>query len=572
MTGKQFENAIIQQGQPLTIVGETITDKVDLSSNIIATGVVIENCVFEDVVFFEKIDLNCGVEFKNCVFKKTFSINDCYATNYDHHFNFYNSHLEFSNTTIEGLYFNGVNQLQRGIGIKENTNINILQVRTVICSMGSFSINDSTINRQLDISQAKIQNDISIRGTTVINAKIRFENNEVGSYVFTDATFNKDINIWAGKANSLTFNDGIFNDDLSITGVPISGYLTVIGTEFKKSIVFKLWDETNQKQGKLTKIYISSGKFGEQFIINGNNYEIEDLVIDTSKQLEGALYFNSTNIVKAKISGDNYNSNIVFNHSNFNELIFDFFYNYSTLSIISAKSFGENSSLTMAHSNLGKTHLFNVFLNTFDKISIYNSVLTEIITANVKWFEDNRLNPEISVSQHTFEQRKEIYRQLKFALEKQGNRISSLRFKALEMKTFKQETFIKVKWYKRIFSVDRFVLWLGQTNDFGLNWFKPVLLAVGFSLFFHFLIIVGISDELSYSFNFSCQSLETTWKTYRENLSSLPQLMNPTHLLSRIYPNNPNLTFNVHLLDYLLKLILAFFIFQTVSAFRKYVK
>ena len=296
------------------------------------------------------------------------------------------------------------------------------------------------------------------------------------------------------------------------------------------------------------------------------------MVINTSKQLEGALYFNSTNIVKAKISGDNYNSNIVFNHSNFNELIFDFFYNYSTLSIISAKSFGENSSLTMAHSNLGKTHLFNVFLNTFDKISIYNSVLTEIITANVKWFEDNRLNPEISVSQHTFEQRKEIYRQLKFALEKQGNRISSLRFKALEMKTFKQETFIKVKWYKRIFSVDRFVLWLGQTNNFGLNWFKPVLLAIGFSLFFHFLIIVGISDELSYSFNFSCQSLETTWKTYRENLSSLPQLMNPTHLLSRIYPNNTNLTFDVHLLDYLLKLILAFFIFQTVSAFRKYVK
>ncbi len=572
MTGNQFENAIIQQGQPLRIVGETITDKVDLQNNIVATGVVIENCVFEEVVFFEQIDLNCGVEFKNCVFKKTFSINTCSATNYDHHFNFHNSHLEFSNTTIEGLYFNGNNQIQRGIRIKENSTINTLQVRTVICSMGSFSINDSTVNKLFDISQAKIQNDVSIRGTSVINAKIRFENIEVGSFVFTDATFNKDIHIWAGKVTRLTFNDGIFNDDLSITGVPVSDSLTVKGTEFKKSIVFKLWDETNQKQGKLTKIYISSGKFGEQFIINGNNYEIDDLVIDTSKQLEGALYFNSTNITKAKILGDNYNSNIVFNRSNFNELVFDSFYNYSTLSIISAKSFGKNSSLTIAHSNLGKTHLFNVFLNTFDKVSIYNSVLTEIITANVKWFDDNRLNPEISVSQHTFEQRKEIYRQLKFALEKQGNRISSLRFKALEMKTYKQETFINVEWYKRIFNVDRFVLWVGQSNDFGLNWFKPVLFAIGFSLLFHFLIIVGISDELTYSPNLSFQSLEKTWNIYKENLSSLPQLMNPTHSLSRVYPNNTNLNFNVHLLDYLLKLILAFFIFQTVSAFRKYVK
>jgi len=571
MTGNQFENAIIQLGQPLRIVDQTITDKVDLKTNITATGVVIENCTFEEVVIFEKINLNCGIKFINCVFKKQFAINDCIAQNHNFEFNFDNYHLEFSKTIIEGLYFNGENQIQRGIRIKENSTINTLQIRTVFSTMGSFVINDSTVNNLFDISQAKIKNDISIRGNSLINAKIRFENIEAGSLVFTDATFNKDIHIWAGKINNLTFNDGIFNDNLTITGVPISDYLTIIGTVFKKSIVFKLWDKTNKKQGKLTKIYISSGKFGEQFIVNGNDYDINDLVIDTSKQLEGALYFNYSNIVKTKIAGDNYNSNIVFNHCNFNELIFDFFYNYSTLSIISAKSFGENSSLTIAHSNLGKSHLFNAFLNTFNKINIYNSVLTELITANVKWFDDNKLNPEISISNHTFEQRKEIYRQLKYALEKQGDRISSLRFKALEMKTYKQESFIKVKWHKRIFNIDRFVLWVGQTNDFGLNWLKPVLLAIGFSLFFHFLIIVGVSDELTYTPNLSCQSVETTWNIYKENLSILPQLMNPTHLLSRIYPNNPNLSFTVHLLDYLLKLIIAFFIFQTVSAFRKYV-
>ncbi len=572
MTGNQFENAIIQPGKPLRIVDKTISDKVDLHKDILATGVVIENCVFEDVVVFKKIDLNCGVEFKNCIFKKTFSINHCTATNYDVQFNLENSHLGFSNTTIEGLYFNGVNQIQRGIRIKENSTINVLLVRTVICSMGSLEISDCTINKQFFISQAIIKNDISIRGNSLINTKIRFENIEASSLVFTDATFNKDIHICAGKVNSLTFNDGIYHDDLSITGVPISDYLTIIGSEFKKSIVFNLLDKTNKKQGKLTKIYLSSSKFGEQFIVNGNNDEINDLVIDASKQLEGALYFNSADIIKAKISGDNYNSNIVFNHCNFNELIFDFFYNYSTLSIISAKSFYEDSSLTIAHSNLGKCHLFNVFLNTFDKIRIYNSVLTEIITANVKWFDDNKLNPEISISHGTFEQRKEIYRQLKYALEKQGSRISSLRFKALEMKTYKQESFKKAKWYKRILNVDRFVLWVGQTNDFGLNWLKPVLLAIGFSLLFHFLIIVGVSSELTYAPNFSFKSLEATWNIYIENLSSLPQLMNPTYLLNRIFPHNPNLTFTVHLLDYLHKLILAFFIFQTVTAFRKYVK
>jgi hypothetical protein len=572
MTGKQFETEIINVGQPLKIVSQTITDKVDLQNNIVATGVIIENCVFEDVVFFEQIDLNCGIEFKNCVFKKSLSINDCHASKYDIAFNLHNTHLEFTNTTIEGLYFNSVNEIERGIRIKDNSRINTLKVRTVICKMGGFSINDSHINNLLDISQAKIQNDISIRGNSLINAKVRLENVQANSLVFTDATYNKDIHIWAGKVSNLTFKDGVFNDDLSITGVPILSHLTIIGTEFKKSISFKLWDNTNKKKGKLSKIYIQSGKFSEQFILNGNYYEIEELTIEASKQLEGDIYFNSSNIKTTKIAGNNYNSNLVFNHCNFNQLNFDFFYNYSTISIFSATSFGTNSNLIIQHSNLGQAHLFNVFLNSFEKIDIYNSVMTDVISSNVKWFSDEKLNPETPDYPYTYEQKKEIYRQLKYALEKQGNRIASLNFKGLEMKTFKQESFVKIKWYKKIFNLNRFVLWVGQTNDFGLNWLKPIFFALGFSILFHFLIIIGISDKLNYKFDWSAKSWETTFSVYTSNLNKLPQLMNPTHILSRVFPNKTDISFNVHSLDYLLKVILAFFIFQTISAFRKYIK
>ncbi|MEC4028574.1 hypothetical protein [Myroides odoratimimus] len=374
MTGKQFENAILQQGKLLRISDQTITRIVRLKNNIVATGVIIENCIFEEDVTFEQLDLNCGIVFSKCKFLKKLSIKNCIATKYDNSFNYVNSHLEFLSTTIERLFFSGNNQIQRGINIGKNSIINILKVETLICSKGGFSIIDSSINKTLDISNSKFQTDVSIRGNSEINTKIRFENIDVNSLVFTQATFNKDIHIWAGKINSLTFNDGIFHDDVSISAVPISDYLTIKRTEFKKSIVFKLWDETNQKQGKLTNIYIASGKFGEQFIINGENYEVDKLVLKISKQLEGALYFNSTNIVKAEISGDSHSSNIVFNHSNFKELIFDNFYNYSTLSIISAKSFGTNSILKIEHSNLGKMHLFNVFLNTFDKVYIFNSI------------------------------------------------------------------------------------------------------------------------------------------------------------------------------------------------------
>jgi len=572
MTANQFITEILKSGTPLTISGETISGQVDIQTSLVATGIIIEDCIFEDGFFIENIDLNCGIKFIGCDFKKNLSINNCTARNYDQAFNFDSYHIEFKDTKIQGLYFNGNNQIERGVRISEKSEIKRIQVRTLISNKGSFAIEDSSIEGIIDISQAQLNGDFSIRNNSTIKEKVRVENLRAGSIVFTDSDFLKDIHIWAGNIGSLTFNDGKFEDDLSISAVPISSYLTVIGTEFKKSISFNIQDDTNNKTGKLTKVYIQSGKFGEQFIINGGNNEIDKLTIDTSKQLEGDLYFNSCNIIQSKVSGNNYNSNIVFNHSNFNKLNFDFFNNYSTVSIISAKSFNEESELIIAHSNLGKTHLFNTFLNTFNKVGIYNSVLTEIITANVTWFKDENLNPDISESSGNYTYKKEIYRQLKFALEKQGDRITSLKFKALEMSAFKSESFSKVKKYKRIFNIDRFVLWVGQSNNFGQHWLKPALIAIGFTLFFYALMIVGLSDNLSYIPNLSCESIRETTRTFWDNAYAIPQLLNPTHILSRVFKGYPEIGFLVYLWDYLLKIILAFFIFQVISAFRKYMK
>jgi len=464
MTGNQFISWIISQGNQITLSGQTITDQVNLRSNIISDGVIIKDCIFEKGVFFENIDLNCGIRFVKCTFKKNLSVNKCQAQKYDQVFNFDGYHLDFRYTKINGLYFNYVNQLELGIRICEKSIINRLQISTLVAKKGGVFINDSTVENSFDIRQATLNNEVSIYGNSIIDSKVRFENINCGSIVFNDSHFKRDIHIWAGKVGSLTFKDGIFDDDLSISAVPISSYLMVIGTDFKKSISFTIQDDTNNKTGSLTKVYIQSGKFGEQFIINGSNSQIEELTIDASKQLEGDLYFNSCNILLTKLSGNNYKSNIVFNHTCFNRLNFDFFNNYSTLSLISIKAFNSNSEFSVAHSNLGKTHFFNAFLDTFDKIRIYNSVLIEIIVANVKWFKDKNLNPSISASSEEFTYKKEIYRQIKYALEKQGDRITSLRFKSLEMSAFKKESFAKVKWYKKILSIDRFILWLGQTN------------------------------------------------------------------------------------------------------------
>lgn len=562
-----------KNGTPVLIEDKEIMNRVDTQKKVIATGVIIKDCIFNEPVIFENVDFNCGVKFINCKFKKTLSINECKSNNYDQEFNFDGYHIEFKKTEIEGLYFNGSNVIERGVRISEKSIINRLQVRSIYSKMGSFAINGSTIENLFDVSQAKLTNGLEVRKNSIINSKVRFDNVTAGSITFTESTFNTDVHIWAGKIGSLIFNDGLFKDDLFITAVPISGSMTIIGTEFKKSINFKLQDDTNNKTGSLEQIYISSGKFNEQFVVNGSNEKISNLTVKFSKQLEGALYFNSCNIQETKLSGDNHNGNIVFNHSNFNKLSFDFFSNYSTISIISAKAFGENSELTIQHSNLGKSQFFNTFFNTFESINIYNSVLIDIVVANVKWFNDKNLNSKTVETSPDYAQKKEIYRQIKFALERQGDRISSLKFKALEMNAYKKELFATVEnRYRRIFNGNRFILWIGQTNDFGQNWIKPILFAIGFGILFHFLIVIGLSDKLSYLPNLNIESFLLTCNEYWDNFNALPQLMNPIHILKRIFPNAKDISFTVYLLDYSLKIILAFFIYQVISAFRKYMK
>lgn len=572
ITSSDFIKSIIKGGIPVIIEDKEITNRVAVQSNLIATGVIIRNCIFHERVLFEKLDFNCGIKFIDCEFNKSLSINNCKANKYDQLFNFSGYHLEFKNTQINNLYFNGKNEIERGVKISKKSRINRLIVNTLHSKIGNFTINDSTIESQFDIFQGIFSNDVEVRNNSVIETKVRFENVSTGSIVFTDSTFEKNIHISAGKVGSLIFNDGFFKDDLNITGVPISSSMTIIGTEFKKSINFKLQDDPNKKAGSLKHIYISSAKFDEQFIVNGNDALICDLTIDFSQQLVGALYFNSCNFLKTKLSRCNYHGNVVFNHCNFNNLSFDFFDNYSTFSIISAKALGENSEITIHHSNLGKTQFFNTFFNTFENINIYNSVLIDIITANVKWFSDKNLNSKTIETSPDYTQKKEIYRQIKFALERQGDRISSLKFKALEMNAYKKELFAQVKWYKRIFNGNRFVLWVGKTNDFGQNWIKPILFAIGFGILFHLLIVIGISDKLSYFPNLEKESFSITWNEYYNNLNALPQLMNPAHILKRIFPNTINIGFTVYCLDYLLKIITAFFIFQVISAFRKYMK
>lgn len=578
MKSSLFVSELKENKKNIHVNNSTFTDNVEISSEILSKSVIIENCVFEDDVLFTGVNLNCGIRFVKCTFLKAVKIIKCYAKEYDYEFNINGFNIEFNESVVNGLFFEGENLFERGVSINNKSIINNIYINTVEISEGSFAINDSIINEAFVIKHANVKNEISVRNNCNINADVRFENVKAGSLSFTYSNFKKSVKLWSGYIGLLTFNGGVFDANVSIRAVPVLSYMTIIDTEFKKTIIFDFEDSiiTDKRasviEGSINKVFVKSGKFWEQFIINGGNRQIDELTIATSKQLVGDLYFNYCRVLAAKISGSNYNSNIVFNHSSFNKIGFDFFYNYSTLSFNSLAAYNKNSEIAINHSIMGKAHFFNAFFNTFDKVIIYNSVLTEIIAANVQWFDDNALNPDLHCSsiEHTY--KKEIYRQIKYALEKQGDRITSLRFKSMEMDAFKKEVFSRTSSLVKVLHNDRFILWLGLSNNYGQNWIKPIFLAIGFTVFFYSLIVVGISEHLTYSFNLSTESLLLTWGELLHYTFLIPQLMNPATNISKSLPENLSIGFIVYLWDYFLKILLAFFIFQIISAFRKYMK
>lgn len=554
------------------IEDKVINEAVLINRDLACLSVEFRKCTFQYEVKFSGVNLNLGIKLVECQFDSLLSFTNCTAKGYDQKFNTGSYSIEIYKTQIDKLLIHR-SGIERGVFLADKSIIGSMDVRELNSDMGGLSISDSSVNKGFNIYNSRLKNNIDIREESVIDAGVRVFDTHASDVSLISSTFKKDLHFVKCTFNSFVFNDGVFNDDFYIRGVSIKNQLTIIGTEFKKSFKLDIENESDNCTGSLENVHLSSTKFGGMFLLKGSQTSVKKITINYSKKLEGAFYIENFDVSNAELKGDNYSGNVVFKQCNFNMLNLNYFYNYSTVSIIGAKAFGINSCFLIENSNLGKLQIFNTSLVGFDGIEVSNSVLTDIITVNVDWFDPKKLNQTMTMTKYDFVQKKEIFRQLKHALEKQGDRIESLKFKSLEMKTYKEEIFYENKWYQGALGHDRFILWLGQTNNFGLNWLKPVFYLLLIVSIFYFIIVVGLSEKLSYTLDLSRESIVVTHKELVIRVSALPQLLNPVHSLDKVFPLDTNrFGFWIHFLDYLLKIIVAFFIFQIISAFRKFAK
>jgi hypothetical protein len=233
--------------------------------------------------------------------------------------------------------------------------------------------------------------------------------------------------------------------------------------------------------------------------------------------------------------------------------------------------FKKESRMMFYTANMGSFHLFAMDLSSYPIIDFYNSDLSKLNYYGLIWpnkqkilkselghdFSQNSNNPLSDFHDYLIH-RKEFNLQLKKVAESKSDVLNVLKFHKFEM--LFQEQLLKLD--NKSSLGEHIILFLGKTNDYGNSWLRPV----GLLLTFNFLmtgLLVFLLCNCSNSPEFGADPLRNFGNIFFE-------LLNPLHS-KQIY-GAEGVLFIVIVLDYLHRLVVSFFAFQIVVAFRKYVR
>ncbi|MGB3183774.1 MAG: hypothetical protein WBB45_20445 [Cyclobacteriaceae bacterium] len=337
---------------------------------------------------------------------------------------------------------------------------------------------------------------------------------------------------------------------------------------------------------------VSGNRFEGAFNLIGGYYIIDYINLWFMDSQSGAINFYDCKIPQLEIGGTNRGTNLLFESCELQRVSLDKFNNEANFHFSNCEKLlphgpeppkgiiwqNPQSKLSLTQSNLGPFHLHQFDFSIFDKIIISKTYLKDVVPSNVDWFTEEQLyieplregEPEKPWKQRykdSSKERREIYRQLKQACESNGDRISALEFKRRELKAYQNQK-IRKKKFKDY--ANAFNLKILSTNDHGLNWWKPMIWLLGFTLLFFPLILIGASPDISYAPDWTSEGWNHFWGQLSHHISILPQLFNPARNLNRMFDTSPGVW--GHLFNELHRITLLFFIFQIISAFRKYVK
>lgn len=574
--------------------------------------------VFESIAHFENVDLSMGLYFNNCTFKEPLVFEDIKTNGFDMTLNPDSESIVFKNCKFqEVVLFKGKNnKLDRDLSFKDCNFEKGIEVEALNVVDGGIIFRDCSFKEKLDIFKVSGSTNIAFINNEV-HCNTRLENINCSTITFIDANdFFENIIIRDSKfTNGIVFNDGLFKKEVylqSIETASTSTGLVIVGSKFEKAIFINFHSGKHKPSVGISHFFLSDSYFQNGFYVNGTqdllaDYpSVEEISLSISAELKGNIEFRNLDVGILNLTGNNTSANIYFQDLWINQIKIKGLINNAGLIFSRIKSsytkwfnnrektIVRENALYIDDTNFGKAQFFQIDFSSFEKVSFHNIILTEISTSLVKWFTPIQLDSgesSLSVISYNaakkskdkqrienarmslisdYRSKQEIYRQLKFASQKQGDVTNSLVFQGHEMNYYRKIVTLRIprNWSEHI------VLWSSQTNDFGQNWLKAFKLLLLFS--FISFIPIGFLNTQKLNYSEFATSLPQVCNNFKvvfcDNFNNWFLILNPAHSFKDLNEKISGISKWIYFWDLLSRIIVSYFIFQTISAFRKFNK
>lgn len=276
--------------------------------------------------------------------------------------------------------------------------------------------------------------------------------------IYKKATFDRETDFNSAIfQNGASFQDTIFRNRAYIENVcfeNINGDTSFNGTTFQDIVSF------------------NGSKFHNETYFSGTIFQ--DSALFNSLQISDNLYFNFIKLQKESL--------IEFGNFRLGELKLNSIQNFS--SYVKLTNVKIVDKFEIKDTNLGKSELNKFDLSECNEILIQDSSFFGTIFNNVIWGK---------IAEERFKGSRDVFRQLKYVLEQQGNIIDANRFYSLEMKEYKKELDNK-GWFSE-YGQDKLVFLLHENiSNYSQTWVLPLVWFFVVGISFTLLKIIHITE------------------------------------------------------------------------------
>jgi hypothetical protein len=420
-----------------------------------------------------------------------------------------------------------------------------------------------------------------------INAEINFNGGDYENIYIFKTTFHTKLNFLTEgvKINFLNFRNCTFNDWIDLDKGYVNGAVHIDGAIFNDRFIFRSTffckslylsnitakqDVSINQNGNLESIDLDSCDFSIGFECHYYGEDALNSNYDFSCTINGVMKGNIifTDIPVTFISIGCYNfGNVLFRNTFTHRITLNYLQNYSKITFANTRLIYQNPIFIVFDSNLGNTEFVNLDFRKFEEImisrsdviniSLSNSILPARIQSGVKNpIYGYNIRPDESINSNMYY--RESYRQLKIAMERQGNVSAALTFKSMEMYFLRKE--LNFGWNKVLLYLNYY------SNKHGLSWSRGIIftLSISYIMFLAYQISL-LDNKLISPFFVGKDKLKvmssTTFASYMEFLSSFPLYKRQT---------DQTLSWQTHLVILLSKIFIGYGVYQTIMAFRKF--